>query len=389
MSLKNLQGNQSAYIHYMLYRVYYRVELFVEAYHEIFKAIEDPCFENINIVERIIGLQNAALVSAKLYKREDAQRLCIKAKELADEYGDEELSKVIHLSRITIISVLADKFRELDVRKIFPLYLEYISQIDIANIHYTSSLNIHMTLLKKMYEEKRYSDIEYICLKLLCTKIVEYIQAPLFDMLATIYKETGEKEKWYAIMDQYVQYLKNNESRKSSFYKDYVKHQVELMLMRNEYKTLLEDYIHDTLTHCYSRAAFDHKIARTSKGALIYLDVNDLKKINDKFGHQSGDLYLQNFANILLEAFQDDYCYRIGGDEFIVICENFNKEKIIEKLLYLDKIFKEKSPVIDNYSFSAGIAEIKENQSSDTIVSVADSALYRAKADKNILYIFA
>lgn len=86
----------------------------------------------------------------------------------------------------------------------------------------------------------------------------------------------------------------------------------------------------DQLTGLQNRRAYESflkeiqpKVAEYDNAALIYLDVNNLKKINDTYGHSMGDEVIIRAANCVKEAFLDwGHCYRIGGDEFCVIILN-------------------------------------------------------------------
>ena len=54
---------------------------------------------------------------------------------------------------------------------------------------------------------------------------------------------------------------------------------------------------------------------------IIFADMNGLKRINDNEGHEAGDKYIRGFGNLLGDLFGREQCYRIGGDEFVVIDE--------------------------------------------------------------------
>lgn len=88
----------------------------------------------------------------------------------------------------------------------------------------------------------------------------------------------------------------------------------------------------DTLTGLYNRAAFD-KVAEqmtSHRGfSVIVMDINDFKNINDTYGHDYGDTAIKEVALIIRESFDKHYtCYRLGGDEFSIICNNIDEENI-------------------------------------------------------------
>ena len=59
---------------------------------------------------------------------------------------------------------------------------------------------------------------------------------------------------------------------------------------------------------------------------IVYLDVNGLKDINDQFGHAFGDKVLIECAERMKQVFQDGSFYRVGGDEFVIVCPGVSKE---------------------------------------------------------------
>ncbi|MCX7846223.1 MAG: diguanylate cyclase, partial [Dictyoglomaceae bacterium] len=97
----------------------------------------------------------------------------------------------------------------------------------------------------------------------------------------------------------------------------------------------------DELTGLYNRRGFitlaeqQLKIFErvNKRGILIYIDLDNMKEINDTFGHLEGDKYLRNFVDILRKSFRkSDIIARIGGDEFVILCME-TSETSIERLL--------------------------------------------------------
>lgn len=120
---------------------------------------------------------------------------------------------------------------------------------------------------------------------------------------------------------------------------------------------------------------------------IIYLDVNDLKKVNDNLGHEYGDKLIRNAANIIEESFgMFGKAYRIGGDEFSVLIEGKNIESKYSRALvdFHNKIEYKNSIGINKYTIKIahGFA-ISENISADCIdeaIARADSQMYKNKA---------
>lgn len=92
----------------------------------------------------------------------------------------------------------------------------------------------------------------------------------------------------------------------------------------------------DPLTGLYNRSAFE-KAAKQMTGrkafSVIVLDINDFKSVNDTYGHNYGDIVLKAVAAIMRKSLDNHYtCYRVGGDEFYIICKETKQEQIAYQL---------------------------------------------------------
>ena len=92
----------------------------------------------------------------------------------------------------------------------------------------------------------------------------------------------------------------------------------------------------DGLTKLYNRNKFNSTIAEYTEKApsslgIAYFDLNGLKVMNDEYGHSAGDRFILNAASTIKYVFESD-SYRIGGDEFAVICADMSEEEFTEKL---------------------------------------------------------
>lgn len=71
---------------------------------------------------------------------------------------------------------------------------------------------------------------------------------------------------------------------------------------------------------------------------VVFIDINGMKRINDCYGHKYGDYIIVRVAKILKECMEDNV-FRIGGDEFVALCENVGKEEFRQKVLELRSVF--------------------------------------------------
>ena len=159
----------------------------------------------------------------------------------------------------------------------------------------------------------------------------------------------------------------------------------------------------DTLTGLATRVVlldrFRHAIVRSKRRgerlALLFIDLNKFKHINDTFGHAAGDQVLKIVARCFAAASRkaDTVC-RYGGDEFVILLENISEvsdvvavvEKIILSLGLPDRV----GPYAIGLSASIGISLYPDHgEEAEMLIALADKAMYSAKRIGNGRFIFA
>ena len=152
---------------------------------------------------------------------------------------------------------------------------------------------------------------------------------------------------------------------------------------------------HDKLTGLRNRDAFydylDQLIYETMRdkknlSAVLFIDLDNFKVINDSLGHDYGDLVLQEAAQRMTQSLRKaDMIFRLGGDEFTIVLRNMKREwdaaSVAEKLIsVLSMPYKVKGEVISSITASIGIALVpRDGLDRDTIVKNADMAMYAVK----------
>ena len=151
--------------------------------------------------------------------------------------------------------------------------------------------------------------------------------------------------------------------------------------------------ISDGLTGLYNRRFFDTKIFEEARRAhrqnhelfLAVLDVDNLKEMNDKYGHQAGDKLLKLVGEIIRNCIRKnvDWPFRYGGDEFCVILTQLSRDQaVITSERFIQNFNEKKLPLT---GLSIGLAQFvrnKEHEWSEDIAELvkrADASLYRAK----------
>lgn len=138
---------------------------------------------------------------------------------------------------------------------------------------------------------------------------------------------------------------------------------------------------HDNLTSFYNRNRFIQDLESLAGDnvsvGILYLDVNGLKEVNDRCGHASGDKLLIETSVKIREVFDKADCYRVGGDEFVVIYPNVSEAFFEEKVAELKRSFK-----CDNRCNAAiGTEWAGETQNIKQVVANADARMYEDKKD--------
>ena len=150
----------------------------------------------------------------------------------------------------------------------------------------------------------------------------------------------------------------------------------------------------DTLTGLQNRTAYyeynDILNRKEDEGkadfSILMIDINYLKKVNDTFGHEQGNLYLQGAAELIKKVFGDEFVYRNGGDEFVVILEGKAQEGAEQKI----QAFKDEMARLqaddslqpwEKISAAVGMAKYEKGRDASTeeVLRRADEAMYREK----------
>lgn len=130
-------------------------------------------------------------------------------------------------------------------------------------------------------------------------------------------------------------------------------------------------------------------------GCVCILDLDNFKYINDAFGHNAGDVILRDFSmRIQKQARRADCFGRIGGEEFVLVLPRTpaaEAQLILERMLATVRKSRPLSERPDfSYTFSAGIAEVRNGDAVNDLYGRADSALYAAKlAGRNRIHLAA
>lgn len=151
----------------------------------------------------------------------------------------------------------------------------------------------------------------------------------------------------------------------------------------------------DALTHVGSKYAYEKEAekltAEIAEGnacfAIVMVDVNNLKYVNDTCGHKEGDSYIQGCCKIVCNVYKHSPVFRVGGDEFVAVLQNGDYQERHEKMKEAKERFMETFQQTDvqvweRYSASVGMAEYTAgDESVEQVFKRADAAMYDFKSE--------
>ncbi len=157
----------------------------------------------------------------------------------------------------------------------------------------------------------------------------------------------------------------------------------------------LEDRAYqDTLTGLQNRTAYyeyndvlnKKEDAGNADFSILMIDINYLKRVNDTYGHEQGNLYLQGAADLIRKVFGEEFVYRIGGDEFVIILEEKAQDGAERKIReFKDEIARlqadDSLKPWEKVSAAVGMAKYEKGRDASTeeVLRRADEAMYREK----------
>jgi diguanylate cyclase (GGDEF)-like protein len=156
----------------------------------------------------------------------------------------------------------------------------------------------------------------------------------------------------------------------------------------------------DALTGLYNRRYLDDFIKKfvslnkeDTNFAIVFIDIDRFKKVNDELGHSAGDCILKRLAvNFKSSIRPDDLLCRYGGEEFIIIFTDILKQDVIKKVEHIRSNIENRIFECDKQkiTISIGISFGKKNDDIYKVIEESDKALYMAKeAGRNCIKVFS
>jgi len=284
-----------------------------------------------------------------------------------------------------INSVKQDKQICLENTNIYTVYTKVFNS-DVFKIlgfeNIVMKLNIDVTdKVNFMEEYTKFFIFSLILILMLLTLLSFFVQKRFTYPTETISESLNSSKK---IDDKSILTLDNELSDIAKKYNklfDELQEEIEL----NKNLTLI-----DPLTKAYNRKAFDiqmdkifsHYNRYKTPFSVILTDIDDFKDVNDNYGHHVGDNTLKAFVDLVtLNIRKTDLFYRIGGEEFFIICENTTirdasnlAEKLRSKIESSLTVIEEKTITV-----SIGVCEVVQSDTRDSIYKRVDANMYFSK----------
>ena len=173
-----------------------------------------------------------------------------------------------------------------------------------------------------------------------------------------------------------------------SLYNSKIQAKKNEILIRRQYRqvesenmVLSKEALLDALTSLQNRNSYKRMIqafegSDCASFACIYIDVNGLHELNNHLGHQAGDTMLKTVAYILLKNFRSKEIFRIGGDEFVILCRNIDRQTVEQRL---DTICRQAEHA--GYSLSVGLEWRDSKLNIKDIIQNAEERMQQYKKD--------
>lgn len=328
-----------------------------------------------------------------------AARACV---ERAAEYSEQLLDTQIHA--IAIISSIPDYALPVDEIPSLSIFIDY----DLTQEEQNKTKEEKITYAKSLITAQSYAQTRsYVAQNITeCNNILkeEFSQAQAntrkhvttmrdvlwVEIFAIIFILSGGFAVLYLlILKPLENYSKDITSNQSISHKAKLSEMKQLVSSFNglwDYRNKLEEILrteaeNDALTGLPNRYCMEHdllKLENSNKSiAVLMFDVNFLKQINDTEGHLAGDKLIRTTASCIKECFDvENNCYRIGGDEFLVLLYDCKREEIKRRVeRFKMTLLREKISVSVGYAYS----NKTEKDSFKDLLAEADKSMYKQK----------
>ncbi len=376
--LKTIDDNKMFNVNNVIINVLYdnkEYKLALDKNLTIYDSVE---FTKLNNISKVVVMANNVLFYTSLDEYDKALWQYQTAFDFVNQHDDcKDMLEIFELLKIFCIFKFEDRYSDSEIEKATK---KLLSKFDTeVNINLYENISIYEEIFDKLINNGKKDIVYECCKKMLKLLFNVYDISSIYRYLLMSISKKNNFDEYVSSLEHYTRLLEEKNKLDSNtvgaFYEQ-----------TSRYFDQHEKYIHDPLTKCLSRGNYEDKKMFTNSKIVIYLDLNNLKTVNDVNGHNFGDEYIKKFASNLLSTFTNDYCFRIGGDEFVV-ASTLSLDEVISKVKSLNDLPLFEAKVNDK--FSAGIAVNTNNYTVEELTKIADKYLYEAKRSKTDFYVIA
>ena len=179
-----------------------------------------------------------------------------------------------------------------------------------------------------------------------------------------------------------------------AYVEELLKSALQMESMRDEVTRANNLAMRDSLTGVKSKAAYDQQRQRLNldiqageaEFAIAMIDINYLKRINDNYGHEKGNIYIKKMCTMICDVFNHSPVFRVGGDEFVVVLihrDYENRDALIKELKDKMTELSEKTELEEwlrpSAAIGLGVYEQTKDTDCDQVFKRADDAMYENK----------
>lgn len=181
-----------------------------------------------------------------------------------------------------------------------------------------------------------------------------------------------------------------------AYVEELLKSALQMESMRDEVTRANNLAMRDSLTGVKSKAAYDQQRQRLNldiqggdaEFAIAMIDINYLKRINDNYGHEKGNIYIKKMCTMICDVFSHSPVFRVGGDEFVVVLihrDYENRDDLISELQAKMAELSEKTDLEEwlrpSAAIGLGVFDKKKDIDCDQVFKRADDAMYENKTE--------
>ena len=203
----------------------------------------------------------------------------------------------------------------------------------------------------------------------------------------------GENLRFYSLEDKLVKDRNGQPNGSYLRIQDVTEEELEIKVRDEQIGQISQEAYKDALTGVGNKAAYNNKVIELNTQiadglkdfAVVMTDMNNLKQINDQYGHKSGDIYIKGCCHMICESFKHSPIFRIGGDEFVVILQGYdydNRQELVKSLRnsFESSFARQDTDPWCRYSAAVGMAEhASDDNSFELVFKRADKAMYEDK----------